>query len=264
LLAFLALFYEWPVVSLLLTSVTDPSPGLQQYRHLFASPVYADVFLRSFALAGIVTLFTVLIAYPVAHHAATIGERRRRWLLLLILIPSWTSVLVRSFGWMILLGRHGIINAVFLAAGLTHRPLQLMFNTQAVALAMVAILLPFAVVPLTTRMRAIDPVLLQAARNLGAGRLDCFLRVHLPLSLPGVVAGASLVFVLSLGFFITPSLLGGTRDITVAMLIMQQFQALLNWGFGAALSAMLLLLAAITLLVFAWAGRMAARGVERA
>jgi putative spermidine/putrescine transport system permease protein len=129
---------------------------------------------------------------------------------------------------------------------------------------MVAILLPFAVVPLTTRMRAIDPVLLQAARNLGAGRLDCFLRVHLPLSLPGVVAGASLVFVLSLGFFITPSLLGGTRDITVAMLIMQQFQALLNWGFGAALSAMLLLLAAITLLVFAWAGRMAARGVERA
>ncbi len=206
----------------------------------------------------------MLIAYPVAHHAATIGERQRRWLLLLILIPSWTSVLVRSFGWMILLGRHGIFNAVFLAAGLTHRPLQLMFNTQAVALAMVAILLPFAVVPLTMRMRAIDPVLLQAARNLGAGRLDCFLRVHLPLSLPGVVAGASLVFVLSLGFFITPSLLGGTRDITVAMLIMQQFQALLNWGFGAALSAMLLLLAALTLLGFAWAGRMAARGVERA
>jgi putative spermidine/putrescine transport system permease protein len=264
LLVFLALLYAWPILSLLLTSVTDPSPGVQQYRHLIGAPVYALVFARSFMLAGIVTLFSLVIAYPVAYHLTQVGERARRWLMLLILIPSWTSVLVRSFGWMILLGRHGIVNAALRGTGLTQRPLQLMFDTQAVALAMIAILLPFAVVPLTTRMRAIDPVLMQAAKNLGAGRLDCFWRVHLPLSLPGVVAGASLVFVLSLGFFITPSLLGGTHDITAAMLIMQQFQALLNWGFGAALSAVLLLLAAMTLLLFAWAGRVAARGAEHA
>lgn len=264
LLAFLAVVYAWPVGSLLLTSFTDPTPGLQHYRRLLATPVYAAVFLRSFGLAAVVTLFTVLIAYPMAHHLTRITERRRRFVLLLILIPSWTSVLVRSFGWMILLGRRGIVNSLIQTAGFTHRPLQLMFDTQAVALAMIAILLPFAVVPMYTRMRSIDPMLLLAAENLGAGKLSCFLRIHLPLSLPGIVAGASLVFVLSLGFFITPSLLGGTRDITVAMLILQQFQALLNWGFGAALSATLLLLAVITLAAFAWAGRTASRGVEHA
>jgi putative spermidine/putrescine transport system permease protein len=264
LLAFLAIVYAWPVGSLLLTSFTDPMPGLQHYRRLFATQVYAAVFLRSFGLAAVVTLFTVLIAYPISHHLTRITERRRRLVLLLILIPSWTSVLVRSFGWMILLGRHGIVNSLIQAAGFTNRPVQLMFDTQAVAVAMIAILLPFAVMPMYTRMRSIDPMLLLAAENLGARKLDCFVRIHLPLSLPGITAAASLVFVLSLGFFITPSLLGGTRDITVAMLILQQFQALLNWGFGAALSAMLLLLAVITLAAFALAGRAASRGVEHA
>jgi ABC-type spermidine/putrescine transport system permease subunit I len=264
LLAFLAIVYAWPIGNLLTYSFTDPSPGLMHYRHLIKTPVYAWVFLRTFGLAGFVTIFTLLIAYPAAYHLASINGPRRIKILLLILIPSWTSVLVRSFGWMILLGRHGIVNSLILAAGLATRPLVLMFDTQAVALAMIAILLPFAVVPLATRMRGIDPMLLQAAQNLGAGRLDCFLRIHLPLSLPGIVAGGSLVFVLSLGFFITPSLLGGTRDITAAMLIMQQFQALLNWGFGAALSAVLLVLAAMSLGLFAWAGRSAARGVEHA
>jgi putative spermidine/putrescine transport system permease protein len=264
LLMFLAIVYAWPIGDLLLRSFTDPSPGLQQYRRLVQAPVYAWVFLRSFGLAAVVTVFTVLIAYPVAYHLTCVEARRRRWLLLLILIPSWTSVLVRSFGWMILLGRHGIVNSLIMATGIAAQPLRLMFDTQAVALAMIAILLPFAVVPLATRMRGIDPLLMLAAQNLGAGRLDCFFRIHLPLSLPGIVAGASLVFVLSLGFFITPSLLGGTRDITAAMLIMQQFQALLNWGFGAALSAVLLALAALSLAAFAWAGRIAARGVEHA
>jgi putative spermidine/putrescine transport system permease protein len=264
LLTFLAIVYAWPIGDLLLRSFTDPSPGLQQYRRLVQAPVYAWVFLRSFGLAAVVTVFTVLIAYPVAYHLTCVEARRRRWLLLLILIPSWTSVLVRSFGWMILLGRHGIVNSLIMATGIAAQPLRLMFDTQAVALAMIAILLPFAVVPLATRMRGIDPLLMLAAQNLGAGRLDCFFRIHLPLSLPGIVAGASLVFVLSLGFFITPSLLGGTRDITAAMLIMQQFQALLNWGFGAALSAVLLALAALSLAAFAWAGRIAARGVEHA
>lgn len=261
LILFLAAVYFWPVGSLLATSFTTPQPGLEQYRHLFASGVYLRIFAATFEMAVVVTAATLVIAYPVAYHLTVAREGQFRWLIFLILVPSWTSVLVRSFGWLILLGRRGILNNLLVASGLVTTPLPLMFNSAIVELAMVEILLPFMILPLFTTMRGIDMGLVQAASGLGAGRLQAFLRVYLPLSLPGVVAGSSIVFVLSLGFFITPALLGGRRDITAAMLIMQQFEALLNWGFGAALATVLLLLALAMLALFAWAAR--AGGAER-
>lgn len=264
LLAFLLVIYGWPVSRLLITSLTLPTPGLAQYARLLSTPVYAAVYWRSLALASVVTAATVILSYPLAWHMTLQSAARRRWLMVIILVPSSTSVLVRSFGWMILLGRHGVVNAVLIATGISARPVQLMFGTPAVAMAMVAILLPYAVIPLTLRMRTLDGALLPAARGLGANGIRCFWHVHLPLCMPAVIAGASLTFVLGLGFFITPALLGGPRNITAAMLIMQQFQALLNWGFGAALSAVLLCLAGLVLLVFAAVGSRATRGLKQA
>lgn len=247
---FLAAIYAWPVGSLLASSVTDPSPGWQNYRHLFTVPVYLHVFFNTFSLACVVTIATLLLAYPVAYHLSVVSQRQLRWLMFFILVPSWTSILVRSFAWLVLLGRRGIVNSLLLSLGLLHHPLQFMFNTGTVAFAMVEILLPFMVLPLYATMRNIDLTLMQAARGLGAGRLQAFWHVYLPLSLPGLMAGISTVFVLCLGFFITPTLLGGRRDVTVTMLIMQQFTALLNWGFGAALAAVLLAVTLAVLLLF--------------
>jgi putative spermidine/putrescine transport system permease protein len=246
LLLFLAICYFWPVGVMLGTSIADPQPGFDNFRQMARSGLYLRVFLNTFGLAATVTAATLVVAYPVAWYLTIAGERQRRWLIFLILVPSWTSILVRSYGWLVLLGRQGVVNGLLTGMGLAAHPLPLMFNTTVVALAMVQILLPFLVLPLYTTMGRIDPALVLAASGLGAGRLQAFLRIHLPLSLPGIVAGASIVFVLSLGFFITPALLGSPRDLTVAMLILQQFTALLNWGFGAALATVLL---AVTLAV---------------
>jgi len=252
LILFLAIIYVWPVGSLLTASVTEPSWGDQNFRQLVASGIYGHVFWLTFKLSFIVTAATLLLAYPVAYYLTVTSSRVGLWLMFLILVPSWTSVLVRSFGWMILLGRHGVVNALLSRTHLTEQPLQLMFNTGTVEVAMIAILLPFMILPLYSAMRAIDPTLVPASRGLGANPLQAFWRIYLPLSRPGIVTGTSIVFVLSLGFFITPALLGGTRDITVAMLILQQFDALLNWGFGAALSAVLLAVALLALVLFGW------------
>jgi len=252
LILFLAIIYVWPVGSLLTASVTEPRWGVQNFRQLVASGIYGHVFWLTFKLSVIVTAATLLLAYPVAYYLTVTSSRVGRWLMFLILVPSWTSVLVRSFGWMILLGRHGVVNALLSGIHLTEQPLQLMFNTGTVEVAMIAILLPFMILPLYSAMRAIDPTLVPASRGLGANPVQAFWRIYLPLSRPGIVTGTSIVFVLSLGFFITPALLGGTRDITVAMLILQQFDALLNWGFGAALSAVLLAVALLALVLFGW------------
>jgi ABC-type spermidine/putrescine transport system permease subunit I len=254
-LLFLAVCYAFPVGSVLAISVTDPGWGLQHYRQLLGASVYGHVFLATLRLAGTVTLATVLLGYPMAYFLTIATERQRRWVIFLILVPSWTSVLVRTYGWLVLLGRFGIVNGLLMTLGVIHQPLPLLYNGVVVGLAMVEILLPFLVLPLFNTMRSIDLNLMQAASGLGAGRIDSFLRVYLPLSLPGVIAGASIVFVLSLGFFITPTLLGSRHDLTVSMLIMQQFTSVLDWGFGAALATALLITALLALGGLAWIGR---------
>jgi ABC-type spermidine/putrescine transport system permease subunit I len=175
-------------------------------------------------------------------------------------VPSWTSVLVRTYGWLVLLGREGIINGMLRLCGVIQQPLPLLYNGVVVKLAMIEILVPFLVLPVYNSMRSIDVELMHAAGSLGAGRLARFLQVYWPLSLPGVIAGSSIVLVLSLGFFITPMLLGSRQDITVSMLIMQQFTSVLNWGFGATLATALLVMALIALGVVAASGRLGKAG----
>lgn len=261
-LVFLIAFYGYPVASMLLRSVSDPTWGWQNFQPLFEARSTIDVlgaslpmnaYIRVFGItlqiAIVVTLVTLLLGYPVAYALSSVSPARANLLMILVLIPFWTSILVRSYAWMVLLGQEGIINEALLAAGVLNEPMKMLNTRLAVYLGMIHILLPFMILPLYAVMRGIDRNLLRAAGNLGAPPSAVFRRIFLPLSLPGIAAGCLLVFILSLGFYITPALLGGQRDIMVSMLIQQQISQL-NWGFGAALALVLLVIALGIYLLF--------------
>ncbi len=231
-------FYALPVLAMLMRSVSDPAWTLSHYLALADDIVFAKTFWNTFYTALIVTLGTLLLGYPVALALV----RARRWapvILVLILLPFWTSVLVRSYAWMVLLGRHGLINEALLAAGLLERPLRILNTPLATQIAMIHILLPYMILPIANALRQIDPSLARASSGLGATPWQTFRQVTLPLSMPGVAAGGLLVFVLALGFYITPAMVGGPREITLSMLIAQQVDQL-NWAYAATLSAVLL------------------------
>jgi ABC-type spermidine/putrescine transport system permease subunit I len=255
LLIMLAVIYVCPVGALLADSFTDPVPGLQQYRRLIEHPVYLEVLARTFRLAVIVTMATAAIGFPVAHYLTIARPAVARIALGLLFVPFWASTVVRTYALMVILGRTGILNSALLWAGIIGRPAQFLFHTATVQLAMIQILLPFFVLPVYAALRSIDASLLQAADGLGAPPWQVFRRIYLPLSLPGLFAGALIVFVFCFGFFITPALLGGRRDITIAMLIMAQFEGQLDWGFGAALSTLLLGCTLVGVLVMLRLGR---------
>jgi putative spermidine/putrescine transport system permease protein len=252
---FLIAFYGYPVASMLLRSFNDPTWGWQNFAPLVEARSAIEVFglslpmnayIRVFGItlqiAVVVTVVTLLLGYPVAYALSSVSISKANLLMILVLIPFWTSILVRSYSWMVLLGREGIVNEALLAAGVRDRPLELLNTRLAVYMGMIHILLPFMILPLYAVMRGIDRNLMRAAENLGAPPSAVFRRIFFPLSLPGVAAGCLLVFILSLGFYITPALLGGQRDVMISMLIQQQISQL-KWGFGAALALVLLLLA---------------------
>jgi putative spermidine/putrescine transport system permease protein len=252
---FLITFYGYPVAAMLTRSFSDPTWGLQNFEPLLQTrstldvlgasvPMNAYIRVLGFTLqvAVIVTLITLVLGYPVAYALSSVSAARANLLMILVLIPFWTSILVRSYAWMVLLGQEGIINQALIASGMRTEPMQLLNTRLAVYTGMIHILLPFMILPLYAVMRGIDRNLLRAAGNLGAPPSAVFTRIFLPLSLPGIAAGSLLVFILALGFYITPALLGGQRDVMISMLIQQQISQL-NWGFGAALALVLLILA---------------------
>jgi ABC-type spermidine/putrescine transport system permease subunit I len=242
LVLYLLAFYALPVAAMLSRSVTDPSWTLANYARLAADPVFLRVLASTLITAAIVTAWTIVLGYPVAFAIARSRPAVANIVLVVVLLPFWTSVLVRSYAWMVLLGRHGLINEALTAAGIIASPLRLLNTSLAVYIAMIHILLPYAILPLASVLRQVDGALLRAAAGLGANPWRVFRQVVLPLSLPGVVVGMLLVFVLSLGFYITPALVGGPRDTMLSMLITQQVD-LLNWPYAAALSTTLLAVA---------------------
>jgi putative spermidine/putrescine transport system permease protein len=231
-------FYALPVIAMLLRSVSEPTWTLANYAALADDPVFVKTFSITLNTALIVTLATLVLGYPLAMGLVRAGSLAPL-VLIIILLPFWTSVLVRSYAWMVLLGRHGLINEALLAAGLIERPIRILNTPLATQIAMVHILLPYMILPIANALRQIDPSLLRAASGLGATPWNTFRQVILPLSMPGVVAGVLLVFVLSLGFYITPAMVGGPRDITLSMLIAQSVDQL-NWAYAATLAAVLL------------------------
>jgi putative spermidine/putrescine transport system permease protein len=250
---FLGLFFLVPLVAMSVRSVTDPpGAGLANYEQFFGEAAYVRVLLNTFWIAALATVVCLAIGYPFAYLMTVVPGRLAGLLLIAVLLPFWSSLLVRTFAWQVLLRDTGIINRFLLDLGLIAEPLTLIRTTGGVIVGMSHILLPFMVLPLYAVMRRIDPEYGRAAANLGATPVAAFLRIFVPLSLPGVLAGCLLVFILALGFYITPALLGGLRDQMISQLIVQQIQQRLDWGFGTAMSV---LLVGITLVILFVASR---------
>ncbi len=247
LLIYMLVFYALPVLAMLLRSVSDPTWTLSHYAELLDDVVFAKTFWITFNTSVTVTLGCLVLGYPVAMGLVR-AKSMAPVILIIILLPFWTSVLVRSYAWMVLLGRHGLINEALLALGMIDRPIRILNTPVATQIAMIHILLPYMILPIANALRQIDPSLVRAASGLGATPFMTFRQVILPLSMSGVAAGTLLVFVLALGFYITPAMVGGPRDITLSMLIAYQVEHL-NWAYAATLSAVLLVTALVILAV---------------
>ena len=239
LLLFLVVFFVYPVGRVLSLSLT-PGSQASPFHELFTTPVYRAALWRTFHVSVTVTLACLALGYPVAYTVATAPRPWSGLLLALAITPFWISILGRSFTWLVLLQRNGVVNQLLQALGLTREPVSLVYNAFGVYVGMIHILLPFMILSLYSVLRGIDGSLLRAAAGLGANEWQTFRHVYLPLSLPGVAAGVVLLFIMGLGFFITPALLGGGRVTLVTMLIETNIHATLNWPMASALSVVLL------------------------
>ncbi|MCW2473069.1 MULTISPECIES: ABC transporter permease [unclassified Symbiopectobacterium] len=237
----LTIFLLIPLAKMLGYSLFDPGLTSKHFARIVQEPVWLHVLWITLRTSLLVTLVTLLLGYPVAWVLCKIPARLASIAIVIIIIPHFTSVLVRTYAWMVLLGSDGFVNQVLRALGLIDTPLKLMYTPLGVLIGMTYILLPYMVLALYSVMRGIDPQLLRVAYSLGASRFRAFWRIFLPLSLPGVAAGSLLVFILSIGFFVTPALMGSPRDTMIAMVIENQLEVYFNWGFASALSALLLL-----------------------
>lgn len=242
-IALLVVFFLAPLLLMALRSVTDPpNAGLSNYQTFFVSEADVRVLGNTFYIAAISTVVCLVIGYPYAYLMHIVRPRVSGLLLIAVLVPFWSSLLVRTFAWEVILRDTGVINSLLMSWGIISQPLALIRNTLGVILGMSQILLPFMVLPLYAVMRRIDPDYTQAAANLGASPAAAFRRVFLPLSLPGVAAGTLLVFVLALGFYITPTILGSPRETMISRFIADQIQQRLDWGLGSAMAVILMIL----------------------
>lgn len=217
--------------------------GVENYERIFSSALYRNTFMVTLQISVAVTLACVVLGYPLCYWLANMPQCRAAILLVFVLVPFWTSVLVRTYAWLVLLQRNGVINDGLLAIGLIDEPLQLAHNLTGAIIGMIHIMLPFLVLPLYATMRGIDGDLVRAAIALGSSPRSAFWRVYLPMSLPGLFAGTVLVFILSLGFYVTPALLGGGRVQMLAQRIESTITVYANWGAASALGVVLLLIA---------------------
>ncbi|MCP5152213.1 MAG: ABC transporter permease [Ectothiorhodospiraceae bacterium] len=240
-----------PVGWLFWLSLFDPEGALtaENYTRMLGSPAYVKTFKTTFEVSFVVTAVCVLIGYPLAYLLSQLPARAANVCMVFVLLPFWTSLLVRTYAWLVLLQRKGLINTWLIDLGVIEQPLRLVHNFTGTVIGMVHILLPFLVLPLYAAMRSIDRDLIRAAANLGSSPVGAFWRVFFPLSLPGLFAGVVLVFVLCLGFYVTPALLGGGRVQMWAMRIESSVNLYANWGAASALGVVLL----IVTLVLLWA-----------
>jgi len=229
-----------PVGWLMWQSIYHDGFTIENYRRIFSEDIYWRSFLLTFRISLLVTLLALLLGYPLAYAAASVSKGWSILILSLVILPFWTSVLVRSYAWLALLQRTGVVNRMLQYFGLVDEPLALVHNTLGTVIATVHILLPFMVLPLYATMQKIPGELIQAGASLGGSPSYTFWRIFLPLSLPGVLAGATLVFVLCLGFYITPELLGGGRTVLVSQLVSRNVELYDQWGAASAVGVLLL------------------------
>lgn len=259
----LLIFFLIPLVMVLLVSLGERGEAgqvvyswtLKNYARFFskigARYLYVQIFGRSLVIALLNTLLCLLVGYPLAYFIACQPTNRRNALLLLVMIPFWTNFLVRTYAWMVILRDTGVINNLFLALGLISQPLPLLYNRGAVVLGLFYGYLPFMILPLYASIEKLDFSLIEAAQDLGANALRTFLRIVLPLTMPGIVAGSIIVFIPSIGAYVTPDLMGGAKVTMVGNLLQQQFLKVRDWPFGSAAGFILMLtVLAATLIYF--------------
>lgn len=251
-LLFLAVFFVYPLVEILQRSVTEPELGLGNFAKFYQSSVFSTVLINTLRMSFFVMLFCLLIGYPYAYLMNASSDRMAGFLLIAVLVPFWSSILVRTYAWTVILQKTGIINTLLLNIGLIEEPLKLLRNFQGVVIGMTHILLPFMVLPVYAVMQRIDKDFVRAAESLGASPMRAFREIFLPLSLPGVYAGSLLVFVVALGYYITPALLGSPKETMMGTMVVQQVQQIRDWGMGSTLGVVLLV---VTLLVLGIIGR---------
>jgi len=210
--------------------------------------VYGRILARTFEISLVITLWCLVLGYPLAWWLASLPARQANVLMILVLVPFWTSILVRMAAWIVLLQREGLVNKALLGIGVIAEPLTLLFNRAGVVISMVHIMLPFMILPLYSVMKSVPPSYLRAAVSLGSTPLAAFFRVYVPQTYPGIGAGALLVFILSLGYYITPALLGGADDQMISYYIARYTNVNINWGMASALGGLLL---AATLVLYA-------------
>ncbi|MCK1348707.1 MULTISPECIES: ABC transporter permease subunit [unclassified Bradyrhizobium] len=238
---FLVVLFVVPLTGLLLLASGMPNWTLANFSRIGDTPVYLTVMRNTLEISVTVTALAFVLSYPIAYALTTGGMALRTFLLIGVVLPYFTSTLARTFAWIVLLGRNGVVNQFLLELGWVSQPIPLLYNRFGVILGMTHIVMPMMILPMYTVMSSIDPKLMRAARANGASPLAAFLTIFLPLSLPGLIAGILLVFIYCLGFYITPALMGGLSDVMITMAISSQILEQLNWNFGAALSVVLLL-----------------------
>lgn len=241
-LALMVVCYLYPISKVLWLSVTEPQPGFDNYAMLATSASIQRMLATTARISVISTLITLVLAYIVSYALVHASEQARRWMFLGVLVPLWISVLVRAFAWFVLLRREGLINNILISSGLIESPLSLIWNETGVLIGMVHYMIPFGILPIYANMRDIDQRCIAAARGLGASRAVAFRTVFLPLSMPGVVGAGILVFIFSLGFFVTPAILGGGKTLMIAEYIKVQILEIVRWGVGSMLAGTLLII----------------------
>jgi ABC-type spermidine/putrescine transport system permease subunit I len=256
LVLFMLLAFNLPIALMLGWSVAAPPDVLAHYAQILERPVYLKVLGNTFRIALIATLVCAALGYPLAYWMRGLAPGRQLIALALVVLPFWVSILVRTYAWIVILGNDGVVNRTLQAAGLAHAPVSFLYNEFGVVLGTANVLLPFLVLPLFAAMLKLDDRLLQAAASLGARQRTIFWRIFFPLTVPSLAAGAILVFILTLGFFITPAILGGGRVPMIANMFDLLINRMPRWELAAAISTVLLVL---TLACYAAYRRVGAR-----
>jgi spermidine/putrescine transport system permease protein len=247
-LLFLGFFLILPLILVVVLSLMTRGPygnvvyriQLSNYARLI-DPLYTRVLLYSLGIAAVTTFICIIIGYPLAYYIARVQAQKRAILLFLILIPFWTNFIIRIYAWIMILRSEGLLNSLLLNVGIIKAPLEILYTPTAVLIGMVYEFLPFMILPLYTSLEKIENAQLEAAADLGARPWRAFLRITLPLSIPGMIAGSILVFIPAMGMFVVPDLMGGAKSILVGSLIRNQFLTARDWPFGSAASMVLLL-----------------------
>lgn len=254
------LLLAYPLAVLLISSVTEPEAGLANYEQFATQGIYLRVMINTFLIALAVTLICLVAGFPLAYRIVTLPERWQKIISMIVMLPMWTSVLVRTYAWFVLLGPAGAISKFMISAGLTSGPLQIVPSRAGVLIGMVAVMLPMMVLTLTATMKSINWTLLAAAQSMGAGSFQRQRHVFIPLCSPGIMAGCIQIFLLTLAFYVVPALLGAPRDQMISQLIVFQINNVLNWGFA---SAMTIVLLVTTFLIYWLYSRLLQRRTDR-